>query len=222
MNQWLNSVVKTYVDQWGESDHPVVYEVGSRDGKDGEEMAKRIYSGVNLWRDATVVLCECNPPQIEAIQRDYPRAILIQEAISNKKGKTSFIQLHGDHNVVGSSSMDLNRSRQPWAKKNTVIEVPTRRLDDVILELGHEKKQIDIMKIDIEGYTFEALESLGKYLRNVRVFHLEAEIEGVARAETNLDIFKYMEDHGYRCTALENEWGVNIQDQVWIRKSEGK
>lgn len=218
MNKWLNSTVKTYTDHFGLTERPVIYEVGSRDGKDGEELAQRIYRGVNLWKDAAVVLFECNPPQIEVIRRDYPNAILITDAVSNKAGKSSFMQLHGDINVIGSSSMDLNRANLPWGKDNNTIEVKTRRIDSIIEELGHQNVEIDVMKIDIEGYTFEALEGLGKYIRNVRVFHLETEIEGIARNKTNLDVALFMQERGFVCTALEHEWGDQIQDQVWLRR----
>lgn len=218
MNKWLGSTVKTYTDHFGLSSSPVIYEVGSRDGKDGEELAQRIYEGQNLWKNAQIVLFECNPPQQSVIEQDYPEAILIKEAISDKKGKSAFLQIDGDKNYIGSSSMDLDRVNYPWVQKTHTIEVPTRRLDDVIKELGHQDTQIDIMKIDIEGYTFEALVSLGKYLRNVRVFHLETEIKGRARKETNLDIALFMQERGYVCSALENEWGESIQDQVWYRR----
>lgn len=218
LNRWLTSSVDTYIKHFGASSAPVIYEVGSRDGNDGVELAQRIYSGQNLWQDASIVLFECNPPQIEVIKQNYPGAILITEAISNKKGTVEFLQLHGDKNVVGSSSMDLNRAKVSWAQNNQTITVKTRRLDDVIKELGQENTDIDIMKIDIEGYTFEALQSMGKYLRNVRVFHLETEIEGEARAETNLDIALFMQERGYICSALEHEWGDKIQDQVWYRQ----
>jgi FkbM family methyltransferase len=215
MNRWLSSTVKAYTDTFGLTDKPVVYEVGSRDGNDGVELAQRIYSGINLWRDATIVLFECNPPQQEVIERTYPKATLIKEAISNKKGTVDFLQIHGDKNMIGSSSMNLNRVKEPWVKETSIIKVPTRRLDDVIEELGHQ--EIDIMKIDIEHYTYEALESLGKHLRNVKVFHVETEIEGVARDKTNLDVALFMQERGYVCKALENEWGESIQDQVWLR-----
>ncbi len=104
-----------------------------------------------------------------------------------------------------------------WIKETSTIKVPTRRLDDVIKSLGHENTEIDIMKIDIEGFTYEALQSLGKYLRNVRVFELETEIEGYARAHTNLDIALFMEEQGYKCVDLFYEWPPSIQDQVWKR-----
>ena len=221
MNRWLNTTVKTYLDKYGHASSPVVYDVGSRDGKDGVELASRI-SGTSIinpsWLASTVVLFECNPlQQTEIIQR-YPKAILIKEAICDKNGTAEFVQLFGDKNVVGSSSLDKNRVNLPWGKNNNFIEVKTRRLDDVIEHIGHQNLEIDVMKIDIEGYTYEALQGLGKYLRNVRVFHLETEIADIARNKNNLEVFTYMEKKGYTCTALENEWGDTIQDQVWVRQ----
>lgn len=196
---------------------PIVYEVGSRDGKDGVELAQRIYYGENLWLDSEIVLFECNPPQQELIKNSYPEAILIKEAIANEKGTAEFVQIAGDMDEQGSSSMDKGRLDAPYGTGKKIIEVKTRRLISVIEELGHQDKEIDIMKIDIEGYTWEALQSLGKYLRNVRVFHLETEIKEIARNKDNLEVFHFMESNGYRCTALENEWGHTIQDQVWVR-----
>lgn len=217
MNRWLTSTVKAYTDKYGLVGKPVIYDVGSRDGHDGVELATRIINSKDVWKYSTIVLFECNPPQIEAIRKMYPRATLITEAISDKKGTAEFLQLQGDKNVIGSSTLDLNRARVSWAKDNTTIKVKTRRLDDVIKELKHEKTEIDIMKIDIEGYTLEALQGLGKYLRNVRVFHLETEIEGAARDKTNLDIALFMQQNGYLCTSLEYEWPPSIQDQIWSR-----
>lgn len=217
MNRWLNSTVDAYIKHFGRSKGPVVYDVGSRDGKDGEELAQRIYDGHNLWRDAVVVLFECNPPQIEVIERDYPKAILIKEAISEKEGTADFLQIHGDKNMIGSSSMDLDRVKEPWVQKTDTIQVKTRRLDSVVEDLGHVDIDIDIMKIDIEHYSYQALLSLGKYIKNVRVFHIETEIEGTARAETNVDVALFMQNNGFKLVTVENEWGPTIEDQVWVR-----
>lgn len=217
MNKWLSSAVKAYTDVYGKTSAPVIYEVGSRDGNDGVELAERIYSGENLKDDATIVLFECLPPHIEQIEQNYPWATLITEAISDKAGEAYFLQIHGNPDYMGSSSLDLSRKEYNWVNETETIKVKTRRLDDVIKELGHT--EIDIMKIDIEGYTMEALRSLGKYLKNVKVFHLETEIEGVARKDTNLDVALFMQNNGYTCLALENEWGDNIQDQTWRRNA---
>lgn len=217
-NKWLTSTVDTYIKYFGVTKNPVIYEVGSRDGNDGVELAERISDGAIDYKN--IVLFECNPPQQLVIKQNYPKATLVTEAISNKKGVVEFLQIHGDKNHVGSSSMDLSRVKEPWVQDTSIIEVPTRRLDNVFKELGHQDTEIDIMKIDIEHFTWEALESLGKYLRNVKVFHLETEPEGEALNKSNLDIALLMQDNGYICTALENEWGNNIQDQVWVRKEE--
>ena len=152
-NKWNDSTVEAYLKYFGASTSPVVYEVGSRDGNDGFELLERIYEGQNIWQDSELILFDCNPPSQEVISRNYPQATLITEAISDRKGTVEFLQIHGDKNMVGSSSMNLNRVNESWVKETSVIKVPTRRLDDVIKSLGH--KEIDIMKIDIEHYTWE-------------------------------------------------------------------
>lgn len=215
VNKWLTSSVDTYIKYFGYNSVPIVYDVGSRDGHDGVELANRIRKG-DMLVDSKIVLFECNPPQIEVVKRNYPEATLITEAITDKKGTVEFLQIHGDNNMVGSSTLNTKRNDN-WIKQTTTLKVPTRRLDSVIEELSHENKEIDIMKIDIEGFTYEALQSLGKYLRNVRVFHLETEIAGYARNKTNLDIALYMHEKGYLCTSLEGEWLPNIQDQIYVR-----
>ena len=215
-NKWLNTTVEAYIKYFGVKESPVVYEVGSRDGNDGVELARRISNDKITMKN--IVLFECNPPQINVVKTNYPQATLITDAISDEVGEVEFLQIHGDKNMVGSSSMDLSRVNESWVQSTSTIKVKTRRLDDVIKELKHQKTEIDVMKIDIEHYTYEALESLGDYLRNVKVFHLETEPETVARNKTNLDIALYMREKGYKCTALDHEWGDLIQDQVWVRQ----
>lgn len=216
MNKWLTSTVDTYIKHFSTTGKPVIYEVGSRDAKDGIELAERIATGHVDHQN--VILFECNPPQIEVIKQNYPNATLIPYAICDVSGKTvEFLQIHGDQNFVGSSTLNTKRNDN-WIKETSTIKVKTKRLDEVIEELGHQNTEIDIMKIDIEGYTFEALESLGKYLKNIRVFHLETEVEGYARNKTNVDIALYMQERGYKCTSIEGEWLPNIIDQVWARQ----
>lgn len=219
MNRWLNTVVNNYINKHGKTSNPIIYDVGSRDGKDGVELAQRIYNGINLWQDATIVLFECNPPQAKLIEQAYPQATLITEAISDKKGTVEFMQIHGDQNMVGSSTMNTKRSDN-WIQKTTTIKVPTRRLDDVIKQLKHETTEIDILKIDIEGYSYQALQSMGKYLKNAKVLHVETEIEGYAHNKTNLDIELFMRDQGFKLIAIEGEWSPQILDHIYVREEQ--
>lgn len=215
-NKWLDSTVKTYLDAYGATTAPLVFDIGSRDGMAGYELAERISGGV--IEHSKVVLFECNPLSQELIKRNYPKATLVKEAILDVSGKTvEFVQMKGDMNIVGSSSMDLNRVNEPWLKDYEIIKVKTKRVDEVIEELGYQNAEIDILKLDIEHYSMEGLLSMGKYLRNARVLHVETEPENVARKYSNLDVALFMQQNGFKLVDILYEWGDTIQDQVYLR-----
>jgi FkbM family methyltransferase len=216
-NKWLDTTVQAYKLYFGEPTDPIIYEVGSRDGKDGIELAERIADRpADKVDHSKVILFEPNPPQAEAIRKAYPNAIVLEYAASNKNGSADFLQINGDNmDAVGSSSLDLNRRKFKPGPKN-VITVQTRRLDQVMSELEHI--YIDIMKIDAEGYTYEILEGLGDRLKDVMVLHLETEQGDGTHPVTNKtsrQVFNFMRDNGFLCYALEYEWG-GIEDQVWV------
>lgn len=210
MNRWLDSAVEAYIDRWGKTPNPVVYEVGSRDGHDGVELAKRIkFKGENrLWDLAKIVLFECNPPQADYIRRHYPYAKLYEAAAWNKNGKITFNQFDGNIDEIGSSS--IRDDWQPTIKKRKKITVQAIRLDGVI----PPNEQIDIMKIDVEGCTWEVLQGLGDRLHNVRVYHLETETKTSTKKIT-----EFMQANGYELYTTEHEWGEWLSDQVWIKKN---
>lgn len=214
MNKWLDTTVEAYRRYFGEAQRPIVYEVGSRDGKDGIELAERILDGPAEQLDHSgVILFEPNPPQAEAIRKAYPNAVLMEFAASDKDGTADFVQIEGDINDVGSSSLDLGRLDTKAGNKK-VIQVQTRRLEPIIGKLKHPA--VDIMKIDAEGYTYEILEGLGSRLADIKVLHLETEVKGIVTNKTNREVFAYMRDRGFLCFDLANEWGEDIEDQVWL------
>lgn len=216
-NKWLDSTVRAYKYYFGEPTQPIVYEVGSRDGKDGVELAERIADApLSEINPNHIVLFEPNPPQAKLIRQAYPDCIVYELAASDKNGSADFLQIGGDNlDAVGSSSLDLNRRKYKPGSKN-VITVQTKRLDQIIGELEHIF--IDVMKIDAEGYTYEILQGLGERLRDVKVLHLETEIgDGThpVTKYTSRQVFNFMRDAGFLCYALEYEWG-GIEDQVWV------
>ena len=217
MNKWLDTTVGAYRRYFGETGHPIVYEVGSRDGNDGYELAERIYDGpVDMLEDhADLVLFEPNPPQAEKIRQQYPSAFVFELAVSDKNGTAEFLAIDGGEDIAatGSSSLDLSRKdHKPENKK--VIQVETRRLDEIIAELRHT--QIDIMKVDAEGFTYEVLQSMAHRLSDVKVLHLETEMPGDATLRhSSVEIFDFMRDAGFLCFAREYEWG-GLEDQVWV------
>lgn len=207
LNTWLDPLIQNYLSYFGATERPVVWEVGSRDGKDGAEIATRIYSGNPdwFWSRARVVCLEPNPEQAKIIEKNYPEIEVMKVAASNQKGTAPFIVYGGDEGAVGSSSLNLR-----WKEDDLeghIITVDIDRLDNLI---GDEK--IDIMKIDTEGHSMEVLEGLGEKLNQIKCFHVETE----KWTDSNIKVRAFMMSHGYLLVDDTEQYG-GMPDQVWVR-----
>ena len=197
MNKWLDPVVDTYLSNFGISKAPVVWEVGSRDGHDGFELMKRVSAGWRAQKASKVVCIEPNPDQADVIKKNYPEAVIYQVAVGDKRKKAKFKVYHGNEGDVGSSSLYMN-----WKKgsglKSHIITVDVVRLEDMVYD-----ELIDIMKIDVEGYGFQALKGLGDKLNNIRVLHIETEHD----SKSDIKVRNYLEKRGWVITDEKEEWG---------------
>lgn len=212
-NKWLTSTVDTYIKHFGKSKSPVVWDVGSRDGDDGVELAERIGGGDN----ATIVCVEPNPPQAAYIRQTYPQVTVHEVAVSDYEGESSFVRVIG-HNkdAVGMSSLDVANQDTKGKGPKEIITVAVTRLDKLI----PPKQIIDVMKIDCEGYSWEVLHGLGKMLGNIKVLHVETEHPEFSSwshegHKNNEQVQEFMVSQGFKLVATEYEWG-GIQDQVWL------
>lgn len=207
VNHWLDPLIKNYLNYFGATERPVIWEVGSRDGRDAVEMASRIYAGEEqwFWSRAVIVALEPNPEQAKIIEEKYPEIDVMKVAASNQRGEAPFMVYVGDEGAVGSSSLDLH-----WKEKDHkgyVIQVKLDRLDHLV------KDEIDIMKIDVEGHSVEVLEGLGDKLRKVKAFHIETE----KWKDTDVKVKALMMTKGYTLVDETEQWG-GMPDQVWIRQ----
>lgn len=207
VNTWLNPVVQVYERFFGKTEKPVIWEVGSRDGKDGEELARRIYSGQEkwFWSNARIVALEPNPDQAKIIKENYPEIEVIEKAASNTIGVAPFMVYEGDEGAVGSSSLNLD-----WKENDLeghIIHVQTHTLTYLI---GDE--QIDIMKIDVEGHSMEVIQGLENRLNQVKVFHIETE----KWTDSNIKMKAFMMSHGFTLMDETEQYG-GMPDQVWAR-----
>lgn len=216
MNHWLDSTIAAHKRYFRTPARPLIYEVGSRDGNDGHELAERLLEGQGgITHPEDIVLIEPNPPQQEVIRQNYPDCTLVPFAVLDEEITSNFVQVSGKINEIGTSSLDLAGQETKSGHRN-IIQVQTKRLDTILHDNGHAFNEIAIMKVDTEGYTWEVLQSLAGHLEQIQVLHLETEVEGLARNKTNLQVFEFMRDHGFLCYAREHEWGVGIEDQVWV------
>ena len=209
MNHWLDSTIKNYENYFGKVDKPVVWEVGSRDGRDGVELAKRIYSGHEdwFWTNAKIVCLEPNPMQADIIRAEYPEIEVIEKAASNTVGTAPFVVYEGDEGAVGSSSLRLDWKEGDHPQHRIIVE--TELLENLI----SEDEEIDIMKIDCEGHSVEVLNGLGKCLRNVKAYHIETE----KWTDSNIKVKPIMQNAGYILVDETEQYG-GMPDQVWIRQ----
>jgi FkbM family methyltransferase len=209
MNPWLTSTVKNYKHYFGEPSKPVVWEVGSRDGDDGEELARRIYDGRKewFWDNAKIVVFEPNPDQAKIIRERYPEMTVIEMAASNHKGKADFKVYHGDQGAVGSSSLHMDWKGDDL--EGHVIEVDTKRLDELI---GDET--IDIMKIDVEGHSLPVLEGLGAKLKQIRVMHVETE----TWTGSDQAVKTFMKERGWTLVDEMEQYG-GMPDLVFVNSA---
>lgn len=207
INTWLDPLIQNYVAYFGLSERPVVWEIGSRDGRDGAEIATRIYTGSVdwFWSRARVVCLEANPAQAKIINENYSEIEVIAVAASNQKGTAPFMVYAGDEGAVGSSSLNLRWKEDDFP--GHVITVPIDRLDNLV---GDEK--IDIMKIDCESHSVEVIEGLGDKVRQVKVFHIETE----KWTDSNIKLKPIMQNHGFTLVDETEQYG-GMPDQTWVR-----
>ena len=221
MNKWLTSTVEAYKTTFGYTDRPVVWDVGSRDGDDGVELACRIFSGnedVGL-ANSYVVCVEPNPPQAQVIREKYPSVVVYETAVSDYEGKSQFVRVISDNkDAVGMSSLDVEHQDTKGKGPKDIIEVVVTRLETIMPD-----GLIDVMKIDCEGYSWEVLHGMGDKIHNVKVFHVETEhpeFSGWSHKghHNNEQVAYFMRSKGFELYATEYAWG-GIQDQVWVNKN---
>jgi FkbM family methyltransferase len=134
-------------------------------------------------------------------------------------GTTTFCSiLSDDPDYVGSSSI-YNKKFKRKEYQHEIIEVPVTTMDNFIEENGLDYKFLDIVKVDIEGYTFELLQGFSKHINNVKMFHLETEHSSTHKNHVNsYEIANYMRSKNFILAGTQHEWENDIEDQIWINK----
>lgn len=203
MNKYLTPLINAYTDYFGLSNHPIVWEVGSRDGDDAIEIAKRI-SETGATFGITVL--EPNPKQAAFIKKKYPDIKVIELAASNTGGPAPFMVYEGDKGAVGSSSLDLNWKEGELPGHQIMVE--RERLDWLIYN-----EIIDVMKIDVEGHSLKVLIGLGQKISQVRAFHIETE----NWSGSDLAVKGFMKAHGFELVDESEEY-ADMPDLVYVNK----
>ena len=143
-------------------------EIGSRDGNDAECLR----SGFNI-DTKNVWVVEPNPIQQNKIKNTYPNINLIKKPIFNIKKKLTFYGVDVEDQILNGVSSLLNRIDGLYETINThKIEVETMLGIDLFDTINDK---VDICKIDVEGATYEVLESFGNKIKQIKSMHIECE-----------------------------------------------
>jgi hypothetical protein len=90
-------------------------------------------------------------------------------------------------------------------------------MDTLIIHLGLSGSIIDVVKIDVEGYSWQVLQGFGEKLKNVKLLHVETEKQATHEHHRNsIEIRKFMDEQGFVLVDQSYEWGPGIEDQIWV------
>ena len=207
----LGEVVATYRKHFGETAE-VILDAGTRDGHD----ARYLQQNLNAQ---TVIAIDANPIAVSNTRSNYPDFLLIETALADYEGVAEFDQIISEREDFAGSSSLSRYGDFPGTTRNT-IKVNVTTMANVLDVYMPDVSSLDVVKVDLEGYTFEFLQGLGRYLDIAKVLHLETEAfhrhEG---HKTNKDVMAFMAASGFELVSKSYEWGPTIEDQLYINTS---
>lgn len=202
----LKCVVDSYKKYFGNTANTIV-EIGSRDGHDAAYLSKSL--GATL-----VYTFEANPYCHKVINNNYPEFNNIEVAVSNFSGSATFNAVQSSNwDQVGTSSL-RDRTDDWYRGKSQKINVKVTTMEGYFN--NNLPDEFDVVKIDVEGCSFEVLEGFGDLINNVKVFHVENERyqywDGQKLAD---DVEILLVSKGFFRDYAE-EFGPNSVDEVWV------
>jgi FkbM family methyltransferase len=207
----LGSLVTAY-EYYFETKANVIFDCGTRDGDDAAYLKEQL--------NAThVYAIDALPSACEITQRNHPDLVVINTALSNYEGSASFTRIVSDRkDYAGSSSLVLAPGWQSVEKE--VIQTPVTTMAKLIETLGLQNTMLDIVKVDIEGFSYEFLEGMGDYIHNAKVMHIETEtFERHPGHHDSQQVSAYMLSKGFMLDSVSYEWGPSIEDQLWVNEA---
>ena len=186
-------------------------EVGSKDGKDTKYICD--YWGIGP-KDAVIV--EANKycyQDIEKDMKDTPYAKLVFGAASNYNGEVEFnCVISSDSELVGVSS--IKKSTVINNLKYEQVKVPCFKLDKLIKE-----NSIDLIKIDVEGHSYEVLEGMGDAIKSVKAIQVETElVSNFDNQKLDNEVDQYLISAGFELVSKKPCWESQF-DCLYINKN---
>jgi FkbM family methyltransferase len=209
-NKWLEPAVEAYQKYFGNTAN-IIIDIGTRDGDDAEYFREKL-------NGKEVYAFDANPIAVEQTKKRYPNFTVVQSAVGDVVGHRFFTQVISDNiDEAGCSSLFTVQNFET-AKYNS-IPTPITRFDVYLNSQSMTDTIIDIVKIDVEGFSWEVLMGMGDTLKNIKMLHIETEtFQRHVGHRNNLAIIDYMSSNNFVCVDKSYEWGPTVEDQVWINQ----
>lgn len=206
---WLEPLVSYYKIYFGDTAENI-FDIGTRDGDDANFL-KQTLSAKNVYA------IEARPEAAKLTKEKYPEFTVFETAISDFSGETEFYEIVSDDaDYAGSSSIYNNKFERP-EYPHKIIKLPVTTMNNIIESNNLTNTIFDIVKVDIEGFTFQLLCGMHKYIKNVKMFHLETEKWSTHTTHRNsVEIANVMRSHGFMLVGKQYQWGEDIEDQIWV------
>lgn len=193
-------------DYFNDSEINNIMEIGSLDGKDSLIFKER-------FPNATVYCIEGLLDNYNLYLKNLKDIITINMVIANYDGVINYHKknINGIHGI-------LNRGNKYGTEVLKNIECKTF----FTLCGDYNIKNVDVVKIDVEGATYEVLIGMGNMIKNIKIMHIETEsypfFEG---QKLHDDVCNLLIANEFKLIKLTN---VNIinddkqHDSVWVNK----
>ena len=203
--QSLNELIKLSTQFKCES----LFDIGSRDGDDANYIASKL----NIKE---VFIFEPIPDSAHRIASKYPHFNVAQLAISDNDGESDFNAIN--HNNIEERGISSLRDRPDgvYVGRSDKINVKVNRFDTWYKI--NKRGTVDLVKLDVEGCTYEALKGFGEILKKVKIMHLETESFAYWEGQhLKTEVESLMAPHFK--LVYELHVGGFQYDQVWVNKS---
>ena len=178
----------------------ILYDVGANEGK---------YTDINIKKFDKCILIEANPLLAEKLRQKYRTntAIHIVEAIASNKESEIFYISNAD--TISTSDMEwIKQSRfsnnYTW---RPVEGIKTVSLDTLITRYGEPT----LLKIDVEGYEYNVLQSLTKKVKLLCFEWAEEKKEEILLSLEYLRNQNYTRFH----VQMEDKYDYVVNDSEW-------
>jgi len=187
-----------------------LFEIGANHGQDAKKLSQ--FYGL---KSKDVYLFEPHPYLVEELNKKTDFNVFAV-ALSNTRGKQDFNITPINSKNDGVSTLG-DRLLVKGNENYQSVSVEVNTLDNVVKDLTH-LRNIDLVKIDVEGFTYEVLEGGRETFSNrVACVQLESETEEVFRGQKLYpEIYQLLKEFGF--VEMYKEQHVTQNDTVWVHK----